>query len=140
MFPRPHTACAPPSDDRPDFAICVDLAVGRVAVTGRLDPRTAHLLHDALSALLHAKHMRWQLDVTDLTDVDDVGLRAVGAAYRRALRHGCHLTLHGAPPALRAALTRLRLDRHILGGQLATVGDSLPAPSTAIDQVTSACP
>ena len=120
MFPRPHTAFGPPFDDRPDFAIRVDLVVGRVAVTGRLNPRTAHLLHDALSALLHAKHMRWQLDVTDLVDIDKAGLRAVGAAYRRALRHGCHLTLLGAPPALREALTRLRLDRHILDGELAT--------------------
>lgn len=141
MYSRPLTgAFVPPPDDRADFAIRVDLAVGRIAVTGRLDRSTAHLLHDALSALLHAKHVRWQLDVTELAEVDDGGLRAVGAAYRRALRHGCHLTLHGAPPALREALTRLRLDRHILGGQPATVGDSVPPPFTPEPDVTSACP
>ena len=115
MLPRSSTALGAPHDDRADFAIRVDLASSRVAVTGRLDRRTAHLLHDALSALLQAEYTSWQLDVSELADVDDAGLRALGAAYRRALRHGGHLTLHGASPALRAALTRLRLDRHILG-------------------------
>ena len=98
MLSRPHTPTRPPLDDRAHFEIRVDLAVGRVAVIGRLDRRTAHLLRDAFSALLHVEHMRWQLDVTEVTDVDDAGLRAVGAAYRRALRHGRHLTLHGVPP------------------------------------------
>ena len=140
MLSRPHTATGPPLDDRADFEIRVDLAVGRVAVIGRLDRRTAHLLRDALSALLHAEHVRWQLDVTEVTDVDDAGLRAVGAAYRRALRHGGHLTLHGAPPALRAALTRLRLDHHVLGGQLAGVRDSVSPPDAPDVHVTLACP
>jgi anti-anti-sigma regulatory factor len=126
MLPRSSTSSGARPDDSAGFTIRVDLAVGRVAVTGRLDRGTAHLLHDALSTLLHAEHTAWQLDVSELRDVDDAGLRAVGAAYRRALRHGRHLTLHGASPALRAALIRLRLDRHVLGGQLAAVRDSGP--------------
>ena len=113
MPSRPHAAFGSPSVDPADFAIHFDLTVGRIAVTGRLDRRTAHLLQDALSALLHGEHMCWQLDVSELTHVDHAGLRAVGAAYRRALRHGRHLTLQGASPPLREALTRLRLDRHI---------------------------
>jgi anti-anti-sigma regulatory factor len=125
MLSRPSTALRAPRVDRADFVISVDLAVGRVAVTGRLDRGTAHLLQDALSTLLHAQHMRWQLDVSELTDVDDAGLRAVGAAYRRALRHGRHLTLQGASPPLREALTRLRLDRHILGDRMAPAGSSV---------------
>jgi anti-anti-sigma regulatory factor len=129
MLPRSSTVLGA-SPDRADFTIRVDLAVGRVAATGRLDRRTAHLLHDALSTLLHAEHTSWQLDVSELVDVDDAGLRAVGAAYRRALRHGRHLTLHGASPALREALIRLRLDRHVLGGQPAGVHDPVP-PLTA---------
>ena len=140
MLSRAHTTLGSPPEDRADFVMRVDLDVGRVAVTGRLDRSTAHLLHDALSALLQTDHMRWQLDATALSDVDDVGLRAVGAAYRRALRHGRQLTLHGAPPALRAALTRLRLDHHILGSRLATVGDPIPPPCIPDPHVASACP
>ena len=45
---------------------------------------------------------------------DHTGLRAIGAAYRRLLRHDRRLTLCGASPELQRVLTRLRLGRHLL--------------------------
>ena len=45
---------------------------------------------------------------------DHAALRAIGDAYRRALRQGRRITLHGASPQLHTALTRLDRGRHLL--------------------------
>ena len=100
--------------DRAACAVGVDLVGARLSVTGRLDRRTAHLLHDAVSALLFADHEHWVVDVTGLTVGDAATVRTISGAYRRLLRHGRRMTLLGASPALRQALTRLRLDPHLL--------------------------
>lgn len=42
------------------------------------------------------------------------GIRGIGAAYRRALRHDRRTRLIGAPPSLHRELTRPRLDHHLL--------------------------
>jgi anti-anti-sigma factor len=110
--PRPLTAAAPL-----EFSVHVDLVTGRLTMTGRLDVRTSHLLYDAFSALLRAQHPSWTIDVGGLTDIDHAGLRGLLGAYRRALRHGRRITLHGASPSLQRALTLLRLDRHVLPGE-----------------------
>ncbi|WP_448620514.1 STAS domain-containing protein [Geodermatophilus sp. URMC 65] len=102
------------STDRAACAVRVDLVGGRLSVTGRLDRRTAHLLHDAVSTLLFADHERWAVDVTGLTVGDAATVRTISGAYRRLLRHGRRMTLLGASPPLRQALTRLRLDPHLL--------------------------
>ncbi|MGY1640320.1 STAS domain-containing protein [Geodermatophilus sp. SYSU D00703] len=86
-----------------------------MTLTGRLDGRTAHLLHDAVSALLGSGQPHWTVEVTELV-VDHVGLRAIGRAYRRALRHDRRITLRGASPALRGALSPLPSDHHVLAG------------------------
>jgi anti-anti-sigma regulatory factor len=44
---------------------------------------------------------------------DHAALRAIGDAYRRAMRQGRRITLRGASPQLRSALTRLHLDPHL---------------------------
>ena len=106
-FPR-SPGCSPGTDDPPRFAIRADLSTGWIYIAGWLDHPTSHLLHDTFSALLHAQHTCWNLDVTELTGVDDAGLRALGAANSRATRHGRQLILHGATPALQQDLTRLR--------------------------------
>jgi anti-anti-sigma regulatory factor len=71
-------------------------------------------LHDAVSALLFADHEHWAIDVTGLTVGDAAAVRTISGAYRRLLQHGRRMTLLGASPALRQALTRLRLDPHVL--------------------------
>ncbi|HEY0498888.1 MAG TPA: STAS domain-containing protein, partial [Kutzneria sp.] len=65
--------------------------------------------HDAVSALLLTDHQHWAVDVTGLTVGDAAGMRTISGAYRRLLRHGRRMTLCGASPTLRQALTRLRL-------------------------------
>jgi anti-anti-sigma factor len=94
----------------------IDLVQGRLALAGRLDRSTVHLLHDAISTLLATAHGSWVLDVTDLTGCDPAGVRAIGAACRRALRHSRRITLVGTPRFLQRDLARLRLAQHFLGG------------------------
>ncbi|MGZ4649089.1 MAG: STAS domain-containing protein [Kineosporiaceae bacterium] len=103
-----------PVGDPPSFRVHVDLTTGRLTAAGRLERRTTHLLADAVRTLLVAEHRAWHLDVDGVTAIDTEGVRAVVAAYRLALRHDRRLTLHGPDPALREALGRLRLDRHLL--------------------------
>jgi anti-anti-sigma factor len=109
--------CPASSADRPQvdssFVLRIDLVAGRVELTGTLDHRTAHLISDAVAALVRTGSPQWVLDLAGLTGCNYAGLRAIGAAYRQALRHGRRLTVVGAPPTLRAALARLRLDHHI---------------------------
>ena len=94
--------------------IDIDVAAGRLTATGRLDSRTVRALHSAVSALLLTEQRRWILDVAAVTVTDHTGLRAIGATYRRLLRHDRRLTLCGASPELQRVLTRLRLGRHLL--------------------------
>ena len=99
---------------RPPLLAEVDVAGGRLRLIGRLDSRTARILHSAVSGLLLTEQRRWVLDVAALTVTDHTGLRAIGAAYRRLLRHDRRMTLHGASPELQRVLTRLHLGRHVL--------------------------
>ena len=94
--------------------LLIDVAAVRLTATGRLDSRTVRALHSAVSALLLTEQRRWVLDVAAVTVADHTGLRAIGAAYRRLLRHDRRLTLCGASPELQRVLTRLRLGRHLL--------------------------
>ncbi len=99
---------------RPSLLAEVDVAGGRLRLIGRLDSRTARILHSAVSGLLLTEQRRWMLDVAALTVTDHTGLRAIGAAYRRLLRHDRRMTLSGASPDLQQVLTRLRLGPHLL--------------------------
>jgi anti-anti-sigma regulatory factor len=121
------TASDPRSD--PSFTVHVDLPGGRIRLTGLLDRGTVHLFHDAISALLLGHHDTWLVDTADLTGCDHMGVRAIVAAYRRALRHHRRMTVTGAPPALQRSLERLRLNHHIIdgGSRTSTVPDSMPA-------------
>jgi anti-anti-sigma factor len=105
---------APPLPPAGALVVDVDVAAGRLTVSGRLDSRTVRALHSAVSALLLTEQRRWVLDVAAVTVTDHTGLRAIGAAYRRLLRHDRRLTLCGASPDLQRVLTRLRLGRHLL--------------------------
>jgi anti-anti-sigma regulatory factor len=82
-----------------------------MTLAGRLDGRSAHLHYDAVSAMLHSERARriWTVHVAELSVADHAGLRAIGRAYRRALRHDRRITLRGASPALQSALTRVHL-------------------------------
>jgi anti-anti-sigma factor len=103
----------PPPSSVPIFTVRLDLAGGRLEVAGRLDHRTAHLVHDAISAMVHASSQSWVVDVSGLAGRDQDCLRVISTAYRRALRHGRRMTLVGTPPSLQQALGRLRLDHHL---------------------------
>ncbi|MGY1763890.1 STAS domain-containing protein [Geodermatophilus sp. SYSU D00779] len=104
----------PPLPSPGALLVDVDVAAGRLTVTGRLDSRTVRALHTAVSGLLLTEQRRWVLDVAAVTVTDHTGLRAIGASYRRLLRHDRRLTLYGASPELQRVLSRLRLDRHLL--------------------------
>jgi hypothetical protein len=108
----------PPPDDfhagPAPFVVRLDLVGGRLELADRLDHRTAHLVHDAVSALLQTDRGVWVQDVEALSGCDHSGLRTIGTAYRRALRHARALTLVGSPAWLLVALGRLRLDHHLL--------------------------
>ncbi len=112
---RTSPAASVPGDD--PILVRLDLMAARLELVGQLDRRTAHLLHDAISALLQTDRPLWTVDVAGLTVADHTGLRAVETAYRRALVHGRALTLLGASPALHRALTWLNLDHRALGGE-----------------------
>jgi anti-anti-sigma regulatory factor len=113
MPSQPSTA-RPRQAGPPSLAVQVDLATGRLTATGRLERHTTHLLADAVTTLLLAGPRQWQLDLAAVTAVDTAGLRSLGAAYRRAVRHDRQLTVHRPAPELQRALRRLRLDRHVL--------------------------
>ena len=122
------SASGPEPPHHASLAVNVDVASGRLTVTGRLDGRSARLLHDAVSALLPTDQPPRTGDVAGLTVADHTGLRAVIGIYLRAVRHDRRITLHGASPALERALARMRLDRHLLPGEggSARVGPASP--------------
>jgi anti-anti-sigma regulatory factor len=124
---HPRTGSLPRSG--PSFTVHVDLVAGRIRLTGVLDSGTVHLFQEAISALLHGNHDTWLVDTTDLIGCDQIGVRAIGAAYRRALRHNRRMTLTGAPPPLQQPLTRLRLDHHLL--------HNTPGPAAAPDSLSA---
>jgi anti-anti-sigma regulatory factor len=97
------------------LTVHLDLVGGVVRLTGVLDRATAHLLHDAVSTLLAGGPPRWQIDAEGLVHCDGAGLRALSAAYRRALLHDRRVGVSSAPPWLCSALGRIRLDSHVLG-------------------------
>jgi len=113
----------------PSFTVHVDLVAGRIRLTGVLDSGTVHLFQEAISALLRGNHNTWHLDITDLIGCDQIGIRAIRAAYRRALRHNQGMTLTGAPPLVQQSLARLPPAHHLLhsASGAGAVPESLPA-------------
>ena len=126
--PHPQSSGSEPRSN-PSFTLHVDLVEGRIRLAGLLDRGTAHLFQEAVSALLLGEHGTWVVDTTDLIGCDQIGVRAIGAAYRRALRHNRRMVLTGAPPLLQRSLARLRLHHHLLDSAVGAgaVPDSLPA-------------
>jgi anti-anti-sigma factor len=93
--------------------VALDLQTGHVTAVGRLDRGTAPLLHDAVSVLLGTEQPTLTVDVSGMEVADNAALRAIGDAYRRTMRQGRQITLRGASPQLRSALTRLHLGHHL---------------------------
>jgi anti-anti-sigma regulatory factor len=92
----------------------LDLQTGRVTAIGRLDGRSAPLLHDAVSVLLGTQQPTLTVDVRGMEVADHAALRAIGDAYRRALRQGRRIIVRGASTQLRGALTQLHLGHHLI--------------------------
>lgn len=104
----------------------VDPSLGRVSLVDRLDRLSTHAVHELVPALLGTEKRTWVLDAADLEVTDAVGLRTLSALYRRLVRHGRELRVVDESPDVRAGLTRLRLDTHLLGGASPRV-DALPS-------------
>jgi anti-anti-sigma regulatory factor len=99
--------------DGSTFTVRVDLAAGRLHLAGHLNRRTVHVFDDAIATLQLIGCHNWVVDVADLSACDYAGVRAISAAYRRALRRNRGMTLIGESASLRWHLQRLRLDHHI---------------------------
>jgi len=128
MAVSPPPPADPADDARPGFQAQVDLIRGRLVAVGRLHRGTAHLFHDAVSTLVLSARKLWTIEVAGMTVSDNVGLRAIGNAYRRAVRLDRRLILLGASPALRQALIRLRLDHHVIDASPADSSNTPPPP------------
>ena len=107
----PSSPAGSEPENAPALFVHLDLVGGRVELTGRLHRRTVHRLHDAVATLLLTDCPHWTVDVTGLSGWDRLGLRALDAIRRRALRRGRRMTVVGAPPALRTELIRLRVQQ-----------------------------
>jgi len=108
------------------LTVHVDPVGGAIRLVGCLDRVTSHLLADAISTLLLGNRDTWVVDVTRLATCDRIGVRAIGAAYRRAVQNGRQMTLTGATEPLQRQLESLRLDRHLIDSGT-TAADALPA-------------
>jgi anti-anti-sigma regulatory factor len=126
--PRLQSTGSPP-EPGPFFTIHVDFVGGRIRLAGLLGRGTVPLFQEAISALLRSDHGTWIVDTADLIGCDEIGVRAIEAAYRRALRHGRRMALTSAPPRLHQVLARVLLDHHLLDGTVGAgvVPDSVPA-------------
>lgn len=105
------------------LTVNVDLLAARITVVGELDRYTIRHLVDAVRALAISGASRWIMDVEAMTMCDASGLRALSACYRSALRRGADMTVVGASPWLRAALSRMRLDQHLVRQARERAGD-----------------
>lgn len=108
----------------------LDLVAGRLTARGPLNRGTAHLVHDAIAAILATDRKYWSIDVTGLVVRDRFGVQVLTAAYRSMLRQGRRMTLEGASAELRHALIRLRLDHHLLPH----LGDAPDGPTVLVEQ------
>ena len=133
-LPTRLTVVSVPSPRRPRpsgssaLDVHLDPQTGRVTVIGRLDGRSAPLLHDAVSVLLGTEQPTLTLDVNGMEVADHSALRAIGDAYRRTMRQGRRITLRGASPQLRSALTRLHLSSHLIHDDAPPTTDETPTP------------
>jgi anti-anti-sigma regulatory factor len=134
-FADPAEVMSSPSRRRPrpsgssTLNVHLDLQTGRVTAIGRLDGRSAPLLHDAVSVLLDTEQPTLTVDVSGMEVADHAGLRAIGEIYRRALRRGRRITVRGASPQLRSALSRLHLGHHLLFDDAPPTADETPTPT-----------
>lgn len=98
----------------PSLRIRLDVRDGTLHVAGTLDQHTVAAFYAAVSRLLEEVRRRWVIDVEGLDSCDVTGLRALSVTYRRTLVRGRRIVVTGAPPWLRRALHRIRLDAHLL--------------------------
>jgi anti-anti-sigma regulatory factor len=118
----------PMHHDLEPFRIRIDLRAGLLFLAGPLNRSTVHLLHDAISTLLLTDRDVWVVDACHVTVFDRMGIHAIHAAQRRALRHHRLMQLVETPAALQEALGRRPLDHHLLDGddRTAPVRDADP--------------
>ena len=96
------------------LTVNIDLIADRISLAGELSRQTAHHLLDAARTLSAVSHPQWIVEAAEIRSCDSTGLRAISACYRSALRHGATMSVVGADPGLRRALSTLRLDTHLM--------------------------
>jgi anti-anti-sigma regulatory factor len=118
----------PMHHDLEPFCIRIDLRAGLLFLAGPLNRSTVNLLHDAISTLLLTDRDVWVVDACHVTVLDRMGIRAIHAAQRRALRHHRRTQLVETPAALQEALGRRPFDHQLLDGddRTAPVRDADP--------------
>ncbi|WNV77204.1 STAS domain-containing protein [Geodermatophilus sp. DSM 44513] len=104
--------------------LAVDLAAGRVVLTGELDRATCGQLTAACQVLAAECPPVWVLDVAALDFCDAAGLRALAAARRATEDAGAVALIVGARQVLRRLLPLAGLD-----DLLAPIARTLPPPA-----------
>jgi anti-anti-sigma factor len=102
----------------PSLGVRLDVRDGILHLAGTLDLHTVADFHAAVSKLLDEVPGSLAIDVAELDACDVTGLRALSVTYRRTLVHDRRVVVTGAPPWLRRALHRIRLDAHVLEDRL----------------------
>jgi anti-anti-sigma factor len=131
------TSLSPPEPCVAGLVVGVDLAAGRVLLSGELDRSTCAHLACVTRALATSAAPAWVVDLAGVTFCDAPGLRSLAAVRRDAEAAGALLTLVGARPFLLRLLALADLD-HLLrpewraagraGGQPGRVRDAAGHP------------
>lgn len=90
--------------------VTVDLAAGRVTLTGDLERDSGHHLVDAVTALAATRHDRWLVDGAGVTFCDAGGVRALASADALARGLGRRLVVRRSSRCLRRLLVLTGLD------------------------------
>lgn len=120
----PSTLTSPIASEPPppgDLLLAVDLAAGRVVLTGELDRGTCGHLRGACRGLAAGAAPFWVLDLAALEFCDAAGLRALAAVRRAAEDAGALVLIVGARPFLRRVLPLVGL-----GDVLAPIARTMP--------------
>ncbi|WP_199582440.1 STAS domain-containing protein [Blastococcus sp. TF02-9] len=112
--------------------LAVDLADGRLGLSGDLDRGTCEQLLAVCPLLTLAAAPVWAVDLAGLTFCDAEGLRALIAVRRAAADAGAAVVAVGARPFLRRLLTLAEFECHTRPGQPCATevprAESGPAP------------
>lgn len=91
----------PPMDDRAAFTERIDGRLGAIHAQGHLTVRAADMVCGTVEALRRSGHDAVVVDLREVSEADDDGLRALHSLEVSIRDDGGHLTLVNAPPSPR---------------------------------------